>query len=156
MLAGSCQINAPWVCSLCELSHLWVRGGSLDSCGDVGEEGGLFSKPPKPWIGPGFLSHKQMRALFSPLLIWSQVWLRVRLGPSGSMPLAVGRKWEASRVVLGPFQTEERRLPAWWEKRYSFFFFLLLFFSFRGGINSLNVYLIYTVLLTRFVMGLHW
>jgi hypothetical protein len=42
------------------------------------------------------------------------------------VPLAVGRKWEDFRVVLGPFQTEERRLTASWEKRYfflSFFFF---------------------------------
>lgn len=72
---------------------------------------------------PGFLNRKQMRALFSPLLIWSQVWLRVRLGPSGSVPLAVGRKWEGPRVVLGPFQTEERRPTAWWEKRYFFLCF---------------------------------
>lgn len=36
------------------------------------------------------------------------------------------------------------------------FLFSSFFFSFRDGINSLNLYLIYTVLLTRFVMGLHW
>lgn len=127
VVAESCQTNAPWVCCLSQWSHLWVWGGSLDSCGNVGEGGGLFAKPPKPWIGPGFLNHKQMGALFSPLLIWSQVWLRVRPGPSGSVPLAVGRKWEGCRVVLGPFQTEKRRLPTWWEKRY-FFFFLFFYF----------------------------
>lgn len=134
MVTGSCHINTPSVCSLSTPSHLWVWAGSLDSCGDGGEGGGLVMKPPKPWIGPGFLNHKQMRALFSPLLIRSQVWLRVRLGPSGSVPLAVGRKWEGSRGVLGPLHTEERRLPAWWEKRYCFYFFyfpyLLLFIPF--------------------------